>query len=78
VALEPSFVKDRNGSHAAVIQATLVPPCFAGYVAPRARIPAKVGAHFRSQANFSARSSFFNDAFALSASDLLAKWLDID
>jgi hypothetical protein len=33
----------------------------------------KSGAHFRAQANFSVRSSFFNAASALSASDLLAK-----
>jgi hypothetical protein len=44
-----------------------------GYVAPPFRIPSEIGAHFRAQANFSARSSFFNAASALSASDLLAK-----
>jgi hypothetical protein len=35
--------------------------------------PSEVGAHFRAQANFSVRSSFFNAASALSAADLLAK-----
>jgi hypothetical protein len=40
---------------------------------PPSRIPSEIGAHFRAQANFSARSSFFNAASALSASDLLAK-----
>ncbi|MDB6103067.1 MAG: hypothetical protein JWO52_3066 [Gammaproteobacteria bacterium] len=46
---------------------------FSGSVAPRSGIPSDIGAHFRAQANFSVRSSFFTAASALSASDLLAK-----
>ena len=43
------------------------------YVPARSGIPSEIGGHFRAQANFFVRSSFFNPDSALSASDLLAK-----
>src|SRR5712664_2347552 len=52
--------------------ATVNPRCFQA-TWRRSGIPSEIGAHFRAQANLSVRSSFFNAASALSASDLLAK-----
>ena len=46
---------------------------FSGYMSARSRVPSEIGGHFRAQANFSVRSSFFSADSALSASGLLAK-----
>lgn len=44
-----------------------------GYGAARSKIRSEFGGHFRAQDNLAVRSSFFNAASALSASDLLGK-----
>jgi hypothetical protein len=63
----------RIGPHAEVAPRDTQSSVSSGYVAVRSGIPSEIGGHFRAQANFSVRSSFFNADSALSASDLLAK-----
>jgi hypothetical protein len=62
-----------EGSHADVAPRGTHSSVLSSYVTARSGIPSEIGAHLRAQANFSVRSSFFNAASALRASDLLAK-----